>query len=162
MAATSNLVSKPTDHELVITRTFKAPRVLVWQAWTQQQHMVRWSCPTGFTMLFANGDLRIGGRWRAGMRSPEGAEYVMHGEYREIEEPQRLVFTHMWEEDEIHTDHATLVTVQLKENDNHTTMTFTQANLATASSRDGHAGGWSGAFDNLDALLQELCVGENS
>jgi hypothetical protein len=39
-------------------------------------------------------------------------------------------------------------------------MTFTQASLATASSRDGHAEGWSGAFNNLEALLQELCVGE--
>jgi uncharacterized protein YndB with AHSA1/START domain len=160
MAAASNSISTPTDHELVITRTFDAPRVLVWQAWTQQEHLVRWSCPKDFSMLFAEGDLRIGGAWRAGMRSPEGDKYVMHGEYRNIEEPQRLVFTHRWEEDEIHPDHETLVTVLLEENGSRTTMTFTQSNLATASSRDGHAGGWSGAFDNLDTLLHAMSAAE--
>jgi uncharacterized protein YndB with AHSA1/START domain len=162
MTAASSSVLTPTDHELVITRTFDAPRALVWLAWTQQEHLVRWSCPKEFTMLFAEGDLRVGGAWRAGMRSPQGDQYVMRGEYRDIEEPQRLVFTHSWEEDEIHPDHETLVTVQLEEHGSQTKMTFTQSGLATASSRDGHAEGWSGAFDNLNALLRQLYDGENA
>ena len=49
-------------------------------------------------MLFSEGDLRVGGEWRAGMRSLEGREYVMFGRYREIVAPQRLVFTHGWED----------------------------------------------------------------
>jgi uncharacterized protein YndB with AHSA1/START domain len=156
MAAALETVVKPTAQELVITRVFEAPRVLVWQAWTQSEHLLRWSCPKDFTMLFSEGDLRVGGKWRAGMRSPEGQEYVMHGQYREIVEPERLVFTHGWEEDEIHDDHETLVTVRLEENHGRTVMTFTQSNLATVSSRDGHAEGWSGAFDNLNVYLHEV------
>jgi uncharacterized protein YndB with AHSA1/START domain len=156
MAAELETVAKPTAQELVITRAFEAPRKLVWQAWTQSEHLLRWSCPKDFIVLFSESDLRPGGDWRVRMRSPEGREYVMFGEYREIIEPERLVFTHGWEEDEIHDGHETLVTVQLEEQDGRTIMTFTQSNLATASSRDGHAGGWGGAFDNLNKCLREM------
>jgi len=156
MVATSETIATPTAHELVITRVFEAPRVLVWQAWTESQHLLRWCCPKDFVVLFGEGDLRVGGKWRAGMRSPDGKEYVMGGEYREIEEPERLVFTHGWEEDEIHDNHETLVTVLLEEKEGRTMMTFTQTNLATASSRDGHAEGWSGAFDNLANYLHQV------
>lgn len=79
-------IDKPTEHELVITRVFAASRQLVWQAWTQSEHLMRWSCPKDFTLLFCEGDLQVGGAWRAGMRSPDGEEFVMGGKYRE---PQR-------------------------------------------------------------------------
>ena len=156
MAVAPETVAKSTAQELVITRAFEAPRALVWQAWTEREHLLRWSCPKDFTMLFSEGDLRAGGAWRAGMRSPAGDEYVMFGQYREIVPPERLVFTHGWEADEIHDGHETLVTVQLEEENGRTLMTFTQSNLATVSSRDGHAEGWGGAFDNLGKYLQEM------
>ena len=142
--------------ELVLTRLLDAPRELVWQAWTEPRHLMRWSCPKDFTLLFSEGDLRLGGVWRTGMRSPDGHEYVMFGDYRQIVPPERLVFTHGWEADELHDNWETLVTVQLEEQDGRTLMTFTQSNLATVSSRDGHAEGWSDAFDNLATHLQEL------
>ena len=156
MAKTPMTIDRPTEHELVITRIFNAPRVLVWQAWTQREHLLRWSCPGDFTMLFAEGDLHVGGAWRAGMRAPDGKEYVMGSKYCEITPPERLEFTHGWEDDELHDGHETLVTVVLREENGGTKMTFLQTGLATASSRDGHIEGWSGAFDNLDALLQTL------
>ena len=147
-------IDKPTEHELVITRVFAASRQLVWQAWTQSEHLMRWSCPKDFTLLFCEGDLQVGGAWRAGMRSPDGEEFVMGGKYREITAPKRLEFTHGWENDANWPGHETLVTVVLKETDGGTKMTFIQTKLASASSRDGHAEGWSGAFDNLAAYLQ--------
>lgn len=155
MAATPETVAKKAAQELVITRTFEAPRVLVWKAWTEREHLLHWSCPSGFITLFSESNLENGGAWRTGMRSPEGQEYVMRGEYREIAPPERLVFTHGWERDELHDGHETLVSVHLEENGGRTKMTFTQSNLATASSRDGHAEGWSGAFDNLDNYLHQ-------
>jgi uncharacterized protein YndB with AHSA1/START domain len=158
MVATSEAVATPTAHELVITRVFDAPRGLVWQAWTQSRHLLRWCCPKDFAVLFSESDLRVGGNWRTGMRSPEGREYVMHGEYRAIDEPERLIFTHGWEQDELHDGHETLVTVSLEESDGRTVMTFSQVNLATVSSRDGHAEGWSGAFDNLNGYLHEAQI----
>lgn len=80
----------------------------------------------------------------------------MRGQYREIDNPHRLVLTHGWEDDELHDGHETLVIVSLEENDGGTTMFFKQTKLATAASRDGHAQGWSGAFDNLSAYLEAL------
>jgi uncharacterized protein YndB with AHSA1/START domain len=44
---------------------------------------MRWLCPTGFRVLFAEVDLKTGGKWRSGMFSPEGNEYVAGGEYRD-------------------------------------------------------------------------------
>lgn len=152
----SETIAKPTAQELVITRVFNAPRELVWQAWTKREHLLRWSCPSKFVTLFSEIEMKSGGVWRTGMRSPEGQEYVMFGEYREIVAPERLVFTHGWEKDELHDGHETLVTVVLEEVQNGTKMTFTQTNLATASSRDGHIEGWSGAFDNLNNYLNQI------
>jgi uncharacterized protein YndB with AHSA1/START domain len=88
-------------HTLILHRTFDAPRILVWKAWTEAEHMTRWLCPTGFRVLFAEVDLKTGGKWRSGMRSPEGNEYVAGGEYREIRQPSRLVLTHKWERNDL-------------------------------------------------------------
>jgi uncharacterized protein YndB with AHSA1/START domain len=149
-------IAFPTETELVITRIFQSPRELVWQAWTQSEHMMRWSCPKDFTLLFCEGDLRVGGAWRAGMRAPDGEEMVMGGEYSEISEPGRLAFSHGWEDSQLYPGHVTQIVVELEEIGEKTKMIFTQSKLASAASRDGHAGGWSGAFDNLDAYLKTL------
>jgi len=156
MTAANETVARPSAQKLVITRVFNAPRELVWKAWTEREHLLRWSCPAKFVTLFSEVDLESGGAWRVGMRSPAGQEYVMFGSYREIVAPERLVFTHGWEQDELHDGHETLVTVVLEETSSGTKMTFTQSNLATASSRDGHIEGWSGAFDNLNNYLHKV------
>ena len=88
-------------HTLIIHRTFDAPRILVWKVWTRAEHLVRWICPAGFSVLFAENDLRLGGTWHSGMRSPEGEDYIHCGEYLEIEKPSRLVFTHTWERNDL-------------------------------------------------------------
>jgi uncharacterized protein YndB with AHSA1/START domain len=100
---------------LVITRSFDAPRSLVFKAWTEREHLVHWSAPKGFTITHSEGDLRPGGAWRACMRSPDGVDLWLGGVYREIVEPERLVFTHAWEDADGKRGHETLVTVTLTE-----------------------------------------------
>ncbi len=117
---------------------------------------MRWLCPNDATVILSEDDLLIGEKWRSGMRMDDGKENFMGGEYREIDPPSRLVFTHGWENSQLHPDHMTLVSVQLLNDANRTTMIFTHSNLPTAASRDGHIEGWSGAFDNLAALLEHL------
>src|SRR5215470_8903279 len=85
------------QHELVITRIFDAPRILVFRAWTQPEHMARWLSPGNYTFISAKIDARLGGTFRAGIRSPEGKENWMGGTYREFVEPERLVFSFAWE-----------------------------------------------------------------
>jgi uncharacterized protein YndB with AHSA1/START domain len=150
MAMVNSAATASPELELVITRVFNAPRSLVFQAWTEPRHLLRWSAPRGFDVIEATGDLRVGGTWRAGMRSPDGTEYWLGGVYREIRPDERLVFTHKWDEAQAV---ETLVTVTLTERDGKTEMDFRQTGFRSAESRDGHAGGWSEAFERLGEHL---------
>lgn len=141
---------------LIMHRTFDAPRILVWKAWTEAEHLVRWICPANFRVLFAENDLRLGGKWRSGMRSPEGEDYIHCGEYLEIEKPSRLVFTHTWERNDLEPRALTKITVVLNERDGKTDMIFVHAGLATEESACSHKHGWTGAFENLAQLASEL------
>lgn len=58
--------------ELIISRTFDAPRELVWRAWTVPEYTMRWWGPKDFTVPSSTIDLRVGGRYLNCMRSPEG------------------------------------------------------------------------------------------
>lgn len=137
-------------HTLVLRRTFEAPRLLVWKAWTEAEHLVRWLCPAGFEVLFADADARVGGRWRSGMRSPQGEDYIHRGEYLVVEPPSHLVFTHEWERNDLEPRVTTEVTIVLIESDGKTQMTFIQSGLGSAESALSHREGWSGAFDALE------------
>jgi uncharacterized protein YndB with AHSA1/START domain len=79
--------------EWEISRTFDAPRKLVWQAWTDPKQMAQWWGPKNFTNPVCELDVRVDGAYRMTMRSPDGSEYPLHGFYREIVEPERLVYT---------------------------------------------------------------------
>lgn len=93
MVATRNLTKKPADHEVVITRVLDAPRELVWKAWTDPKHLARWWGPKGFTNPVCDWDAKPGRAIHVVMRGPDGTDYPMGGAFREIVEPERLVFT---------------------------------------------------------------------
>ncbi|MBV9865288.1 MAG: SRPBCC domain-containing protein [Abitibacteriaceae bacterium] len=80
-----------TASEFLITRVFDAPRDLVWQAFTESERLMQWWGPKDFTMLSCKADLRPGGTFHYGMRSPDG--HTMWGKwvYIEIAKPERLV-----------------------------------------------------------------------
>lgn len=140
-------------HTLIMRRTFDAPRILVWKAWTEAEHLLRWICPADFKVLFAENDLRLGGKWRSGMRSPDGEDFIHCGEYLEIEAPTRLVFTHRWERNHLEPQANTKITVVLNERDGRTDMIFIHAGLATVESACSHKHGWTGAFNQLADYL---------
>ena len=139
--------------QLTITRIFEAPVALVFAAWTRPEHLLRWSCPRGFTIPHSQGDIRPGGSFRTCMRSPQGEDHWLGGTYREIVENRRLVFTHAWDDAEGKPGHETLVTVTLEDLGGRTRLTLHQAFFLTASSRAGHEGGWS---ESLDKLAEHL------
>jgi len=80
------------QEEFVVTRIFDAPRELVWPVYTQAEHLKHWWGPKGFTMLSCTVDLRPGGLFHYGMKSPDGTEMWGKFVYREIVKPERLVF----------------------------------------------------------------------
>jgi uncharacterized protein YndB with AHSA1/START domain len=134
-----------TARELVITRTFDAPRELVWRCWTDSEHGRQWG-PKGFTIPEQVWDLRPGGAWRALMISPEGKPYRQHGVVREVVPLERLSFTFIWDHE---PEVEMLVTVTFAERGGKTEMTFRQTGFPSVESRDGHKGGWNEAFDRL-------------
>jgi uncharacterized protein YndB with AHSA1/START domain len=146
----------PTERVLVITRVLDAPQALVYAAWTEPEHLLRWWGPHGFTVDAAEVDRRVGGAWRVRMRSPEGRVHASSGVYRELVPPERLVFTFAWEGDEDgEPGHETLVTLSFAEEGGRTRMTFRQAVFTSVESRDAHEGGWSEAFERLALHLTE-------
>jgi uncharacterized protein YndB with AHSA1/START domain len=147
--------SASAERELVIRRTFNAPRELVFRAWTELQLLAQWSCPRGFSFTEQSGELRVGGTFAATMRSPEGTEHRLRGVYREIVPPERLVFTHWWVDERGSPGPETLVTVTLTEHHGRTEMMFHQGIFASVAAREGHEQGWQGCFERLEELLHE-------
>ncbi len=95
MAARGASPSEDTSaREIVITRTFDAPRELIWEAWTDPEQVVHWWGPRGFTTTIHEMDVRPGGVWRHTMRGPDGTEYPKKSVFLEVVKPERIVFSH--------------------------------------------------------------------
>jgi uncharacterized protein YndB with AHSA1/START domain len=100
MAMTSSgtaVLTLPTETQIEITRTFDAPRHLVYKAYTTPELIRRWWGGDRGEVTLAEVDLRVGGKWRYVMMANGGYEVGFHGEYREIVPNQRLVFTETFE-----------------------------------------------------------------
>ena len=135
----------PLDREFTITRVFDAPRELVWQAWTDPEHMSRWFGPHGFTTPVATVtmDVRPGGTFEFTMVSDDdGNEIPSGGTFLEVVEPERLV----WRDRDVDL----LVTVTFAELGDRTEMTcHVVGRTGGAAAYDG----WSTMFDKLGELL---------
>jgi uncharacterized protein YndB with AHSA1/START domain len=94
MNARNTNATSTADREIVTTRTFDAPRELVFKMWTDPEHIVQWWGPNGFTTTTYSMDVRPGGVWRFVMHGPDGADYQNKITYLEIVKPERLVYRH--------------------------------------------------------------------
>ena len=144
-----------SDHELTITRMLDAPRELVFEMWTNPDHLARWWGPKGFTASSCTVDRREGGRWRTCIT--DGAvEYWASGVYQQVVPPERLVLSFSWEEPAGVREHDTLVTVTFSDRDGKTEMTFHQEFFRSVAERDSHTSGWDECFADLAARLTEV------
>jgi uncharacterized protein YndB with AHSA1/START domain len=98
-------------------------------------------------------DVRTGGAFRVCMRAPGGTEYWKQGVYREVAEPERLVFTFAWEDAEGKPGHETVVTVTFAEHGAKTRLTLHQAVFETVAARDSHQAGWTSTMERLAGYL---------
>ena len=88
-----SLNSHPGEQEFVVERQFTAPRALMFQVFTQPEHLKRWWAPQPYTIPTCTIDLRPGGIWHYSMRSPEGQDHWARSVYSEIVPPEKLVYT---------------------------------------------------------------------
>ena len=81
------------EQTVALTRSFDASRERVFECWTRAEHLQHWFGPTGFTIHSCEAEARPGGVFRLCMRAPDGTEYWVRGEYREVAPPERLVIS---------------------------------------------------------------------
>ncbi|CCB67073.1 MULTISPECIES: SRPBCC domain-containing protein [unclassified Hyphomicrobium] len=150
-------VAAESAARLEIVRIFAAPRALVYEAWTTPEHLGQWSAPEGFTIPEARADFRKGGDYFARMRSPAGDDHCVRGKYLDMVEGKRIVMTHAWLDGACQAGPETTITVTFDDvGDGKTKMTFLQEGFTSALARDGHAEGWTSAFNLLAILLEKL------
>jgi uncharacterized protein YndB with AHSA1/START domain len=153
-------VTTPGDREVVLTRTFDAPRRLVFEALTKPEHVRRWLLgPPGWSMIVCEIDLKLGGRFRYVWRNVDGSEMGMHGVYREIDPPERLVHRETFDFGCDAQSGESLVTAIITEQAGRTTFVATvlapskEARDAVIASGMEHGAGAS--YDRLEELLTE-------
>jgi uncharacterized protein YndB with AHSA1/START domain len=83
------------DRELRISRLLDAPLDLVWEVWTDPDHIKNWWGPTGFTNTIAKMDVRENGEWDLMMHGPDGTDYKNKSIFREIVRNKKIVYEHM-------------------------------------------------------------------
>jgi uncharacterized protein YndB with AHSA1/START domain len=161
------------DKEVTITRTFNAPRELVWKAWTEPDRIAQWFGPKGWPMTVHNMDLRVGGSFHHCWRMPDGKEGWSKWVFREIDPPSKLVVVQCFSDPEGRVKPhpmmpdwpmETLSTVTFEERDGQTLLTFrketmgaTEAEIAAFDiGMAGMAQGLVGTFEQLDAYLASV------
>ncbi len=150
--AHATTVTTPSDREAVMTRVVEAPRSRVFEAWTSPDQVPHWMLgPDGWTMPVCEIDLRPGGSWRFVWRRADGTEMAMHGVYREVRPPERLVSTENWGGDWPET----LNTVVLTEKDGRTTITMTILHPSKAARDAAMQTGMKEGADQSFARLEE-------
>lgn len=143
----------PGERELVVSRTFAAKRELVFRAWTEPKHVVRWWGPIDCPAQHVEMGLRPDGAWQATMRATaDGRVLRPSGVFREVVAPERLVFTFAWDEPG-ERGQETVVTVTFATTGGGTLVTLRQTPFSSVAERDGHVYGWSSTFDRLAAHL---------
>ena len=85
---------KIADREIVFSRLINAPRELVWQVWTEPEHLSKWWGPVGFTTVIHKLEVYPGGAFELDMNGPQNT-YSMRGKYLEVLKHERLVFNNV-------------------------------------------------------------------
>ena len=151
--------SLPSEREFTLTRTFDAPRRLVFDAFTRPEMVKQWLWgPPEWPMVHCEIDLRVGGRLRYVWRHKERGDMGMSGVFQEITAPELLVNTELFDED--WTGGETLVTTVFEERNGRTTVAAT-VRYSSQPARDAAletpmVEGWSQGHDRLDELLATL------
>ena len=162
----SSATENPTERELIITRTFNAPREVVWRAWNDPAHIEKWWGPETFSTRVEEMDFRPGGKWRYVMIDQDGNEYPAVGVFREIVVPERIVTSDEFGEELIDQaapgDFPTgiMLTVSFEDLDDKTKVTLTYVHRSVEDrvkhETMGVVAGWNSSLDKLVVYLVKM------
>jgi uncharacterized protein YndB with AHSA1/START domain len=160
MANPGNLtVEAKGEREVLITRAFNAPRVLVFNAHSKPELVRQWLLgPSGWTMPVCEIDFRVGGRYRYVWRHDDGREMSLSGVHREILKPERIVATELFDED--WTGGEAITTTTFGEKSGKTLLTvmvlYSSREARDGALRSGMTDGMEFGYQRLDRLLTGL------
>jgi len=140
-----------TMNSLRLTRLIQADRQEVWNAWTQPDLMKQWSCPEPGGVQEVESDFRVGGAFTIAMRV-DGNAHTAVGMYLEIEEPNRLVYTWDWKEEDQQMG-ETLVTVEFEAHGDATEVILFHSGFPAVEAKEGHEQGWGACIAHFEALF---------
>ncbi len=151
------------DRSIVITRTFNAPRELVWKVWTDAEYLAQWWGPHGWSLSLNEMDFRPGGTWLYCMEGPDDMQSCGRSEYQEIVEPERIVYTDYFADSDGNISQqmpAARVSVEFTEVGGRTQV-VTTSEYPTTADRDrvlemGMEAGTKETLDRAEALLASL------
>ncbi len=158
-------VSLPSDTEVRVTRDFRAPRKLVWQAHTEPKLVQRWMLgPPGWSMPVCDMDVRPGGKYRWRWRSDEsGEEFGFFGEFKEVEAPARMTHDEYYDPGDVGgampTNNPAIIRTSFTENNGVTTlvtvMDFGSKEARDAAVSTGMTDGMEMGYERLDQMFAE-------
>jgi uncharacterized protein YndB with AHSA1/START domain len=161
-------VTLPSDREVKVARSFRAPRALVYRAYTEPDLVRRWLLgPPGWSMPVCEMDVRVGGRFRWRWRSDEnGSEFGFTGTFREVQPASKIVHTEAYEPGTVgggYPGAEAIVTATFNEDGGITTV-MTLIDFGTKEARDaavatGMTDGMEQSYQLLDRLLHEQSRG---
>ena len=150
-------VTLPSDREILITRTFDAPRRFIFEALSKCEHVKHWWGPRGFVITDCQLDFRPGGKWRYVVRKPDGVEEAFRGEIREIVPNERVVQTFEYEPMPGFVSVETLTLVEQNGKTIYTVRSlFNSVEERDGMLQSGMEGGMNETLDRLEEYLPEL------
>ena len=151
-----NKQNDATNRTLTLKKVIDAPVKLVWEAWTNSDHVLQWWAPPGMKINMIEHDFKVGGKWKYTMPMPDGNLFVSEGKYLEIEPYKKIVttadFKPMTEGVELH--------VMFEEDGDKTNFTFSVVHATEeyckAQEKMSFYNGWGSAFNRMETLLLNL------
>jgi uncharacterized protein YndB with AHSA1/START domain len=138
----------PAQPSLTLQRRINAKPAKIYAAWTEPSQIVKWMHPNNNDVIHAEMDVRVGGRFRIIMRTPEGEEHDVSGIFQEVVPDEKLVYTWAWRST---PERESLVTFTLRGEDGgeRTLLTLKHEQFADEAARVDHEGGWNQVLDEL-------------
>jgi uncharacterized protein YndB with AHSA1/START domain len=164
-SGSGNPRSKLEAETILIERVFDAPRELVFEAWTNPEHLLAWFAPRGCTVSYSHIDVRPGGRFLSRVQNPSFSDCWCVGEYLEVVAPERIVYSIAIADskgnkvDPAHAGHhpdwprETIVRVTLEDDHGSTRLTLEQNASTALAKQTGAYPSWLQMLDELDRFL---------
>jgi serine/threonine protein kinase len=148
------LLTRTPESTIRLEKTVPATVDQVFAAWTNPEQMARWYAPSDdFTTPIAEADLRVGGKYRVGMKHKDREEAnIVSGQYCRVDAPRCLSFTWAWESPRADV-HETQVTLEFRPRPGATDLTLIHERFREEQARKEHTEGWTGCLNRLAIKL---------